>query len=325
MGISKENGGVESNYGRKMDFSKSIGFDVAQQDDTPYVQEWKIPLDSLTLGMDVAELPFDGTKFRFEIKVVDNNGTSINNTGQTFWNSPKNNMTSTNSNFGIIKFSEPIDSVTRLQISTSSLYRDNNAGSSSFYIYANSAWTAQSDASWLTLNKISGTGDSYLYFSVSENTSLYRNAYITITSGNISKKISVYQSGISCYTYADILTQELSKVRDSINFLVGKMTKNDTTFVTINKTIKITKSDTVAYTQYDTVRVNKYNTIVVNKNDTVRVTQYDTIQVAVLKIDDYTAIVNLSGANTRFKLYPNPAKDKLEVECDATFSTSRNI
>ena len=133
-GVSKENGGVESNYGRKMDFSKSIGFDVAQKDDTPYIQEWKIPIDSLTLGMDVAELPFDGTKFRFEIKVVDNNGTSINKTGQTFWNTNKNNLNSTNSNFGYIKFAEPIDPVTSLQIYSSYYYKDYLPGSGQIYI-----------------------------------------------------------------------------------------------------------------------------------------------------------------------------------------------
>ncbi|HOT14809.1 MAG TPA: T9SS type A sorting domain-containing protein [Bacteroidales bacterium] len=51
-----------------------------------------------------------------------------------------------------------------------------------------------------------------------------------------------------------------------------------------------------------------------------KVARYDSITVAVVEMKDFTAIVKLPETNVSLKLYPNPTKDKVLVECESLIS-----
>ena len=319
--IAKENGGVRSNYGG-MDFSKSTGFDVAQVDGNTYIQEWKIPIDSLIKDMGGDNIQFNGKNFRFEMQVGDNNGTSDYITGQSFWNTNLDDYRYCNRHFGYVTFSEPISPSNKLKVSeTSKYYNYDFTGSNYFHIYSNTDWTAQSNQLWLSIINASGNGDGPLFYNVSQNPSnIGRSAIITINAGNVTKKVQVVQYGMPCDVYADSIKQTLTQANDSLALLFAMSGRGETFNKTIIDTINITKYDTIFVQHIDTITIDRYDTVLVDKYDTVINTRYDTVHVPLLKMDNYSAFINLSGANVQFKLYPNPAKGIIEVECELPMS-----
>ncbi len=80
-------------------------FKVEQKDGIPYVQEWKLPINTL-----VGISAFDGENFRFDIAVADNNGIDGYRSGHIFWNSAADNQWTTIQNQGFVKLSQRISS-----------------------------------------------------------------------------------------------------------------------------------------------------------------------------------------------------------------------
>ncbi|MDR0469776.1 MAG: BACON domain-containing protein [Peptococcaceae bacterium] len=72
---------------------------------------------------------------------------------------------------------------------------------SSVHITSNVTWTATSNASWLTIAPTNGTGSGTLMMMVAANTSAAsRIGRITVTSGGISRTITVTQAGTAVFS-----------------------------------------------------------------------------------------------------------------------------
>jgi endoglucanase len=67
-------------------------------------------------------------------------------------------------------------------------------GIKSAAITSNTAWTAKSDQTWLTVTPASGSGNGTLSLSAANNTGVARNAVVTVTGGGITKQILVSQN-----------------------------------------------------------------------------------------------------------------------------------
>ena len=68
-------------------------------------------------------------------------------------------------------------------------------GTETVSVTANVAWTASSDADWLTIDPASGTNDGTITVTSTENGVDARNATITVTDGAITKTVAVSQKG----------------------------------------------------------------------------------------------------------------------------------
>lgn len=88
-----------------------------------------------------------------------------------------------------------------LSVNPTVLNFNSNSGSQSLAITASGSWTASDDASWLTLNSTSGSGNANISATVQSNTGGARTAIITLTCGSSTQTVSVSQaaaSGGSC-------------------------------------------------------------------------------------------------------------------------------
>lgn len=72
-----------------------------------------------------------------------------------------------------------------------------DGGSFTVTVTSNTSWTVSDNASWITTNKTSGSGNSTVIVSASVNTlTSSRPATVTISTGGITRTISIYQEGI---------------------------------------------------------------------------------------------------------------------------------
>jgi hypothetical protein len=86
--------------------------------------------------------------------------------------------------------------VTTLSLSPSSIDALSSAGSYKLNISCNDTWTIASNQSWCTLQPSSGTGSGEVTVSVQENAiPADRVIVLTVTTGNISKQVSIQQDG----------------------------------------------------------------------------------------------------------------------------------
>lgn len=76
-----------------------------------------------------------------------------------------------------------------------SLTFEKAGGNETITVTANVAWTASSDADWLTIDPASGTNNGTITVTATENGTDARNATITITDGTITKTVPVTQKG----------------------------------------------------------------------------------------------------------------------------------
>ena len=82
-----------------------------------------------------------------------------------------------------------------LSVAPSSINLGYNAGSYNVNIFSDSLWNIESDKSWLTLDKTSGSGREAVMLTFTENlTEPLRNANITVKSGSITRIIRVTQA-----------------------------------------------------------------------------------------------------------------------------------
>jgi len=72
-------------------------FKVVQKDGGPMVQEWQIPINTL-----VETANFNGSSFRFDIQLSDNDGTGNERTGHIYWNSTADDQWTRIQNQGMI-------------------------------------------------------------------------------------------------------------------------------------------------------------------------------------------------------------------------------
>lgn len=109
--ITLDEGGVDGEMGTEYGISWSINlmledpnFKVEQSDGySEYVQEWQIPIATLVNGSN-----FNGTSFRFDIHIADNDGTGNDRTGSIFWNSKADDQWTKVEHQGYIYLSESI-------------------------------------------------------------------------------------------------------------------------------------------------------------------------------------------------------------------------
>jgi len=98
---------------------------------------------------------------------------------------------------------------------------------------SNSSWSITDNASWLSVNTTSGTGDATITVYITANTGDARNAIITISyAGDLTKTVSVSQASGSTST---LLVSPLT-----INF--GTIATPQTVTVTSNTSWTVTKS-----------------------------------------------------------------------------------
>lgn len=122
-----------------------------------------------------------------------------------------------------------------LNTSPTKLILMSGASSSSLTISSNCTWSITDDASWLSVNTSSGTGNATITVSVTTNTSAARNAMITITyAGGLTKTVSVSQAAGS--------TSTLVVSPMTINF--ASIAPPQTVTITSNTSWTVTKSAT---------------------------------------------------------------------------------
>jgi lysophospholipase L1-like esterase len=98
--------------------------------------------------------------------------------------------------------------VVKLKVSPTSLKLKSAKTSTTVTITSNATWTATKSASWITLDKSSGTGNASLKVTVSKNTDIQRNGTITLKAGSKTVTIKVKQ-------YSGVFKTEFTKVAHS--------------------------------------------------------------------------------------------------------------
>lgn len=129
-------------------------------------------------------------------------------------------------------YNDPSSDTPYLNTSPTSLSFQSSASDSSLGITSNTTWSITDDATWLSVNTSSGTGNATIIVSVTANTSTARNATITITyAGGLTKTVSVSQAAG---------TSTLTVSPQTINF--GSIAPPQTVTVTSNTSWTVTKS-----------------------------------------------------------------------------------
>ena len=86
--------------------------------------------------------------------------------------------------------------VTNLSVSTSALNFSSDSERKDFTIASNASWTVASNQFWCTVQPGAGAGNGTITVSVTENTTTTsRQAMLTVTSGNLSERITINQEG----------------------------------------------------------------------------------------------------------------------------------
>jgi hypothetical protein len=87
-----------------------------------------------------------------------------------------------------------------LTVSPSSLSFAYNGNQQSFSVYSNTSWTVSENTTWLTVTPMSGNDNGTVYVNCFTNTeAASRSATITVYGSNITRYITVYQSGAPTY------------------------------------------------------------------------------------------------------------------------------
>jgi hypothetical protein len=98
-----------------------------------------------------------------------------------------------------ISFTQNAPCPVSLNPATQSIPEAGGAFTTAFTTAAGCAWTATSDASWLTISSAtSGTGDATIAYAVAANTGATRTGHITLTAGASTTQLTVNQAATSC-------------------------------------------------------------------------------------------------------------------------------
>lgn len=124
---------------------------------------------------------------------------------------------------GATKIVSVIQESQALAVSPSAITFDYFSGSQNISVATEGQWTANSSASWLTLSQSSGTGNASIGVNVSVNNAITeRTAVLTITSGGVSKTISVTQQGKQATTISVTpMDLEFDCTKSSLNINVS--------------------------------------------------------------------------------------------------------
>jgi hypothetical protein len=163
-------------------------------------------------------------------------------------------------------------------LSTSSLSFSDNASTQSLNIETDGAWTATTNDSWITLSPTSGSGNSTLSVSVTENTSdNERNGSISVTMGDKTINVSVVQTGKYLTIANDLLTCGSTggtiEISVTTNDSWTAKVEDEASWVTLSPTSGKETAAIVA-TVYDNPSVNSRSTYVLietSNNQSVRV------------------------------------------------------
>ncbi len=188
---TQANGGIDGENSVSLSsLTSDANFKVVQTMGTnSYVQEWQIPIATLKQTAN-----FDNKDFRFDVHLVnDSNGTKI---GGLYWNSNADDQWSKVQNQGFIHLATAIVTST-LSVSTSTLNVASTAGTTTFNITSNVAWTVVSNETWISVSKSSGSNNATITLTTTANTSTTtRTATITVSgTGVANKTLTVSQAG----------------------------------------------------------------------------------------------------------------------------------
>ncbi len=106
-----------------------------------------------------------------------------------------------------ISFTQNSPCPASLNPATQSVPEAGGAFTTAFTTAAGCAWTATSDASWLTISSAaSGTGDATIAYAVAANTGAARTGHITLAAGASTAQLTVNQSGTGALTASFTVT-----------------------------------------------------------------------------------------------------------------------
>lgn len=110
-----------------------------------------------------------------------------------------------------------------LMVSPSNQNVSDTAGTWPFIVSSNISWSATDNASWVTLNPTSGTGNGLITASYTSNTSVNpRTATITVTgSGAANQVVTLTQAGVAAFLTVTPSNQNVSDVAGSTNFTIA--------------------------------------------------------------------------------------------------------
>ena len=128
-----------------------------------------------------------------------------------------------------------------LTVSPSNQLVTNASGSTAFTITSNTSWSVSDNATWLTVNPTSGSGDSDLTATYQENiTTSQRVGTITITGSGITRTVTVTQSAAPFILTVSPSNQSVTNASGSTAFTITSNTSwsvsDDATWLTISPT-----------------------------------------------------------------------------------------
>ncbi|HQJ65960.1 MAG TPA: BACON domain-containing carbohydrate-binding protein, partial [bacterium] len=114
----------------------------------------------------------------------------------------------------------------------------NTAGTTTFSIASNTAWTVSDDAAWLTLSTAGGSGDATLTATFTANdVTTTRTGTITLTGGGITRTVTVVQAA-AYYLTVDPASRPVPNTAGSVTFSIASnaswSTSDDAAWLTLS-------------------------------------------------------------------------------------------
>jgi plastocyanin len=193
------------------------------------------------------------------------------------------------------------------------------AGSTAFTVTSNTSWNASSDQAWCTVTN-SGTGNGTIIASYSANTSTSgRVATITVSASGVSNQVvTVTQAGEAKTLNVNPPSQSVSASAGTTDFSVSS---NSSWTVTSDATwCTVTSSGTGNGTLFATYEENG-TTAQRTANISVLVSGLTPVIVQV--IQDGSAVGIPEGSAGNILVYPNPARDLINVSLDNNSDDTR--
>ena len=195
---------------------------------------------------------------------------------------------------------------------STALHFSDKAGSAYFNIESDGSWIATPSADWITLDKESGTGDSKIKVTVTENTAdSARVGYVNASIEGKQEKVTVHQQG----KYLNISSDALEFTSKGGSTQVSIKTNNSWTAKSSDEWIKISKTEgdedcDITITATDNASVN-------SRNGYVDVTPKESnpIRISVSQNARYLAV----SVDTLYFFYKGGNSDIITVNTDGVF------
>ncbi len=196
-----------------------------------------------------------------------------------------------------------------LTLSTSIISLSNENNTATFDITSNSTWSISNNSDWLTISKLSGTGNSLISITAAENMTVSeRNAIISIDVDGISKTISVTQLAGDVTLSVSTSTISLSKNSNSATLEITSnaywTVTNDSDWLTISK-LSGSGNETISILASSNNGQERTAILSIIASDSqLKVSVEKTI--TVVQASDGTVSINENINNNELLIFPNP-------------------